>query len=137
MMTSALLIVVDQGGLRAYSIQETQAHGPQLKLVQAFDIPNLNDLSKTRHAVSRTSRPELDAERTERICKQLADEIMRTVNRTAAEGWSLAAPKSIHRKLVERLSSDIRERMVEDVAADLCKTPVATLPDHFRSLQPS
>jgi hypothetical protein len=62
-----------------------------------------------------------------------ADEIVRL---RTGEGWSLAAPESIHAEIVDLLPAEIRERIVEHVESDLVKTPVAKLADHFRSLQP-
>lgn len=136
MTASSLIIVADRGGLRAYRVRETPTRGPSLKLVQAFDIPNVNDLSKTHHTTAVTDWPQLETEESRRICQQLADEITKTVRRRAGEGWSLAAPESIYPNIVDLLPAEIRERIVEHVVSDLIKTPVAELADHFRSLQP-
>jgi hypothetical protein len=136
MITSSLIIIADRGGLKAYRVTETATRGPNLKVVQAFDIRNVNDLSRTHHTTAVNDWPQLEAEESRRICKQLADEITRTVRLRAGESWSLAAPESIHAEIVDLLPAEIRERIVEHVKADLIKTPVAQLADHFRSLQP-
>ena len=57
-----------------------------------------------------------------RICHELANEISRLVRQETAEGWSLAAPESIYRELVDLLPVEIRERIVEHVQSDLVKT---------------
>ena len=75
-------------------------------------------------------------EESRRICKQLADEIAKIVQRKAGGGWSLATPESIYAEIVDLLPAEIRQRIVEHVKSDLIKTPVAKLADHFRSLQP-
>ena len=38
MTPTALIIVVDRGGLKAYRVNETETRGASLQLVQAFDI---------------------------------------------------------------------------------------------------
>jgi hypothetical protein len=135
MRPSSLIIIADRGGLKAYRVRETPTRGPGLKLVQAFDIPNVNDLSRTHHTTAVTDWPQLEAEESRRICKQLADEIKKIVERNFGEGWSLAAPESICNQIVDLLPTEIRERIVEHVESDLIKTPVVKLLSHFRSLQ--
>ncbi len=136
MIATSIIIIVDRGGLKAYRVNETATRGPNLKLVQAFDIRNVNDLSRTHHTTAVTDWPQLEAEESRRICKQLADEIKKIVGRNFGEGWSLAAPESICREIVNLLPTEIRERLVEHVQSDLVKTPVAKLLSHFRSFQP-
>ena len=136
MIATSIIIIVDRGGLKAYRVNETATRGPNLKLVQAFDIRNVNDLSRTHHTTAVTDWPQLEAEESRRICKQLADEIKRIVGRNFGERWSLAAPESICAQIVDLLPTEIRERIVEHVESDLIKTPVAKLLSHFRSLQP-
>jgi protein required for attachment to host cells len=133
---TSLIIVADRGGLKAYRVQETPARGPSFKLVQAFDIPNVNDLSKTRHTSAVTDWINLEAEECRRTCRQLANEIQKVVERDYGEGWALAAPESIYKKIIDLLPEDIRERIVQHVEADLVKIPISKLPSHFRSLQP-
>lgn len=136
MTASSLIVIADRGGLKAYRVRKTPTRGPSLKLVQAFDIPNVNDLSRTHHTTAVTDWPQLEKEESRRICQQLANEINRIVKLNTGEGWSLAAPESIHAEIVDLLPAEIRERIVEHVESDLIKTPVAKLADHFRSLQP-
>ena len=136
MTASSLILVADRGSLRAYRVEETPTRGPHLELVQAFEVTDVMDAASTRHETPMTDWPELEAEIDRRICKELAAEIAKTVERNAGEGWSFAAPESIHRKIVEQLPPEIRERIVEHVESDLVKLPASALPPHFRSLQP-
>ena len=121
---------------KAYRVRETATRGPSLKSVQAFDIPNVNDLSRTRHTTAVTDWPQLEMEESRQGRKQLADETAKLVQLKTGEGWSLAAPESIYTEIVDLLPPEIRERIVEHVKSDLIKTPIAKLADHFRSLQP-
>jgi hypothetical protein len=136
MTTSALIIVVDRGRLKAYRVRETPTRGPALELVQAFGIPNLNDLSRSHRTTAVADWPLLEIEETRRICKQLAAEITRLVQLDFGEGWSLAAPESIYNEIVELIPIEIKERIIDHVPADLVKIPVTKLRSHFRSLQP-
>jgi hypothetical protein len=136
MTASSLVIVADRGSVRAYRVKETPTRGPSLKLVQAFDIPDVMSATTMRHRTPLTDWPQLEAEMDRRICKELAAEIAKIVQRNPGEGWSLAAPESICAKIVEHLPPKIQERIVEHVESDLIKLPATALPSHFRSLQP-
>src|SRR4029077_21239565 len=112
MTPTALIIVVDRGGLKAYRVNETPTRGASLQLVQAFDITDahgryndkLTDQAgrfpvsdgNGRHANAIAERTALEVENERRICKHLADHIAKVVKREAATGWSFAAPPSIH-----------------------------------------
>jgi hypothetical protein len=136
MTATSLIIVADRGSLRAYRVHDTPTRGPHLELVQAFEVTDVMNATTARHMTPMTDWPELEREMGRRICKELATEIAKTVERNAGEGWSFAAPESIHRIIVEQLPAEIRERIVEYVESDLVKLPAAALLSHFRSLQP-
>ena len=136
MTAASLIIVADRGSLRAYRVEQTPTRGPHLRLVQAFEVTDVMNAASMRHSTPMTDWPQLEAEMDRRICKELATEIAKIVERNPGEGWSFAAPKSIYAKIVEHLPREIRERIVEHVESDLVKLPAAALPSHFRSLQP-
>jgi hypothetical protein len=152
MIPSSLIIVTDRGSLKAYRVDETPTRGPSLKLVQAFDVTDahgrlvdkvtdlagrfpVSDGSGGRHANSIAERTQLDTETDRRIHKQLADQIAKIVQSEGGEGWSFAAPASIHAAIVDLLPARVRDRIVEHVKSDLVKTEAAKLPEHFRSLR--
>jgi hypothetical protein len=135
MTATSLIIVADRGSLRAYRVQETPTRGPHLELVQAFEITDVMNAASTRHTTPMTDWPQLEAEMDRRICKELATEIAKIVERNPGEGWSFAAPESIYAKIIEQLPPEIQERIVEHVESDLVKLPSAALLSHFRSLQ--
>jgi hypothetical protein len=153
MTPSSLIIVTDRGSLKAYRVDETPTRGPSLKLVQAFDVTDahgklvdkvtdlagrfpVSDGSGGRHANSIAERTQLETETDRRIYKQLADQIAKIVESDGVEGWSFAAPASIHAAIVDLLPARLRDRIVEHVKSDLVKTEPSKLPAHFRSLQP-
>jgi hypothetical protein len=153
MTPSSLIIVTDRGSLKAYRVDETPTRGPSLKLVQAFNITDahgklvdkvsdlagrfpVSDGAGGRHANSIAERTQLETETDRRIYRQLADQIAKIVESDGVEGWSFAAPASIHAAIVDLLPASVRNRIVEHVKSDLVKTELSKLPAHFRSLQP-
>ena len=153
MIPSSLIIVTDRGSLKAYRVDETPTRGPSLQLVQAFNITDahgklvdkvsdlagrfpVSDGAGVRHANSIAERTQLETETDRRIHKQLADQIVKIAQSDGVEGWSFAAPASIHAAIVDLLPASVRDRIVEHVKSDLVKTELSKLPAHFRSLQP-
>jgi hypothetical protein len=152
MTPSSLIIVTDRGSLKAYRVAETPTRGPSLQLVQAFNITEahgklidkvtdlagrfpVSDGAGVHHGAS-IAESKLETETDRRIYKQLADQIVKLVKSDGVEGWSFAAPSSIHSAIVDLLPRDVRNRIVEHVKSDLVKTELAKLATHFRSLQP-
>jgi len=150
MTPTSLIIVTDRGTLKAYKVNDTPTRGPSLKLVQAFDTTDAHgryqDKLTDQAGASSSGAPGqmnsiaertgIDNENDRRIVKQLADSIVDVVQREGKDGWSFAAPASIHSAVVEQLPAEVRDRIVEHVKSDLVKIEPAKLPSHFRSLQP-
>ncbi len=152
MTPTSLIVVADRGGIKAYKVNQTPTRGASLQLVQAFDITDAHgryDAKLTdqagrfpvsdgngRHANAIAERTQLETENDRRICKQLAEHISEVVKREAADGWSFAAPASIHATVTDLLPVSIQTRVVEHVKSDLVKIEPAKLSSHFRSLQP-
>jgi hypothetical protein len=153
MTPTSLIIVADRGSLKAYRVDETPTRGPSLRLIQAFDLTDahgklidkvtdlagrfpVSDGAGGRHANSIAERTQLDMETDRRIYKQLADQIVKIIDRRGKEGWSFAAPAEIHGAIVDLLPRAARDRIVEHVKSDLVKIERAKLPSHFRSLRP-
>ena len=78
----------------------------------------------------------LETETDRRIYKQLAEQIVKIIERSGRDSWSFAAPAEIHGAIVDLLPTAARNRIVEHVKSDLVKIEPAKLPSHFRSLQP-
>jgi len=153
MTPTSLIIVVDRGTLKAYRVDETPTRGPSLHLIQAFNITDahgklvdkvsdqagrfpVTDGAGTHHGASISERTQLATETDRRIYKQLADQIVKIIDRSGKEGWSFAAPAEIHSAIVDLLPSAARNRIVEHVKSDLVKVEPAKLSTHFRSLRP-
>jgi hypothetical protein len=157
MTPTSLIIVTDRGSLKAYKVNETPNRGAGLQLVQAFDTTDAHGRYQDKvtdqsgrlpsggavgtsgsggHQNATAERQGIETENDRRIFRQLADNISSVVMREAADGWSFAAPASIHSAVVELLPAEVRDRIVEHVKSDLVKIELTDLPQHFRSLQP-
>jgi hypothetical protein len=150
MTPTSLIIVADRGSLKAYKVSKTPTRGHHLELVQAFDTTDghgrLQDKftdqagafpggSAPGQMNSIGERTGITTEYDRRLHKQLADSIDEIVAREGKNGWSFAAPASVHSAVVDLLTPDIRRRMVDNVKSDLVKMEPAKLPGHFPSLQ--
>lgn len=149
MTPTSLIIVTDRGTLKAYKVNETPTRGPSLRLVQAFDTTDAHGRYQDKMTDqagafpsgaapgqnSIAERTGIETENDRRIVKQLADSIVEVVNREGKDGWSFAAPASIHSAVVDQLPPDVRARIVEHVKSDLVKIEPSKLPGHFRSLK--
>lgn len=152
MTPTSLIIVADRGGLKAYRVDDTPNRGPSLQLVQALKITGSHLTTDEQvtdqpgkfpvsngsawHATSVAERTGLELENEKRNCRQLADLITEVVEKEKGEGWSFAAPASIHSAVTEMLPKSVRNRVVEHVKSDLVKIEPAKLVSHFRSLKP-
>ncbi|HSV62700.1 MAG TPA: host attachment protein [Chthoniobacterales bacterium] len=150
MTPTSLIIVTDRGTLKAYKVNETPTRGPSLRLVQAFDTTDAHGRYQDKltdqagafpsgsapgQGTSIAERTGIETENDRRIVKQLADSIVEVVQREGSDGWSFAAPASIHSAVVDQLPPEVRDRIVEHVKSDLVKIEPSKLPGHFRSLQ--
>lgn len=143
----SLIIVTDRGSLKAYKVRETPNRGAALTLAQAFDTTDAHGRYQNKvtdqagqFPTGKTGggtaeRQGIETENDRRIVRQLADNIAATVQREGMDGWSFAAPASIHSAIFELLPPEVRACLVEHVKSDLVSIEVADLPKHFRSLQ--
>lgn len=151
MIPTSLIIVTDRGSLKGYKPNPTPTRGPSLQLVQAFATTDAHGRYQDKLSDQAGSFPSgaaagqmnsiaerqgIETENDRRIFRQLADNIAEVVKREGVNGWSFAAPASIHSAIVELLPADVREKIVEHVKSDLVKIEPAKLVEHFRSLQP-
>ena len=150
MTPTSLVVVADRGNVKAYKVEDTPNRGPSLQLVQAFEITDAHGRMQDKltdqagafpdgagpgQMNSIAERQGIETENDRRIHKQLAEHLEEIVRKEGPEGWSFAAPASINSTVVDLLTSDIRDRIVENVKSDLVKIDAAKLPTHFKSLQ--
>ncbi|MEP6937467.1 MAG: host attachment protein [Chthoniobacterales bacterium] len=153
MIPTSLIVVADRGSLKAYKVTQTPNRDATLQITRAFDLTDahgryedkltdhagrfpVGDGSAGRHTNGVAERQGLEAENDRRIFKELADQLTDVVQSEGSEGWSFAAPSSIHNAIVDLLPRAVSDRIVEHVKSDLVKIEPSQLPSHFRSLQP-
>lgn len=149
MAASSLIIVADRGSLKAFKVKATPNRGASLQLVQALNFTDAHGRYQDKMTdqagrfsdgvagqSSTAERQGIEDETDRKIHRELAEKIAETVKRETADGWSFAAPATIHSAIVELLPPEIRERIVEFVKSDLVNIEPAKLAEHFRSLQP-
>ncbi len=148
MTPTSLIVVTDRGSLKAYKVGETPNRGAALTLMQAFDTTDAHGRYQDKltdqagrfptgkEGGGTAERQGIETENDRRIVRQLADNIADLVQREGMEGWSFAAPASIHSAVFELLPPKVRGSLVEHVKSDLVSVELAELPKHFRSLQP-
>lgn len=149
MTPTSLIVVTDRGSLKAYKVRETPTRGPALSLTQAFDTTDAHGRyqDKLTDQAGRfasgeggggatAERQGIATENDRRIVRQLAENIAALVQREGMEGWSFAAPASIHSAIFDLLPPKVRGCVVEHVKSDLVSVELAELPKYFRSLQP-
>src|SRR3954465_6683837 len=117
-MTPATLVVVaDRGSVKAYKVNDTPNRGASLQLDRAFDVTDahgryqdkLTDQAgrfpvgdgggaagSGRHMNAIAEQQGIETETDRRIFRQLANNIAEVVKGQRSEGWSFAAPASIH-----------------------------------------
>ncbi len=153
MLNNLLLVVADRGGLKAFRVEPNPTpRAPRLRPVQALDLTishgrfadKVTDQAGRFGAGSANGTPgaggvaehtTIDLENSRRAVKQVAEQIAAVVKQEQTEGLLLAAPASMNAALVEELPTELRNRIVENVSADLLRLDTAKLASHFQCLQ--
>lgn len=153
MLNNLLLVVADRGGLKAFRVEPNPTpRAPRLRQVQNLDLTishgryadkvtdqagrfGVNAAAGAPGAGGAAEHTTIELENSRRAIKQVAEQIVAVVKQEKTEGLLLAAPALMNTALIEELPPDLRNRLVENVSADLRRTDVAKLVSHFQSLQ--
>ena len=154
MVFQTLLIVADRGSLKAYKIEPTPAHGTRFRLLETFQVSDVQGryqdkltdqagafpsggggVRQDNHSNSAAERGTVDLENERRACKHLAERMNAIIEQEKPESWLLAAPDKSARLITEQLSIAANERLAQTVHADLVKTEPSKLASHFEALQ--
>lgn len=158
-MKSSFFIVADRGNLKAYRAEKTPAdRGPRLQLVQALSflqphskISEVNtDMAGSfpvgagpasgsgggngRHQNS-ISEKHYDIEFDRRSVKELAGHISTLLKNERPAGWSFAAPAELKDAVIEHLSPEYRNSLVESLSRDLVNIEQSALLGHFSEVR--
>lgn len=150
-MKSSFIIVADRGNLKAFRVEQVpNGRPPRLQLVQAFTlteahmkISEMNTDMAGRFPVGSTpsqsqgrhqngiAERHLDIEIDKRIIKQLAEHISSVLRAEQPRSWSLAAPATINRALLEELEPAFVRLLANNIQADLVNVETSGLLDRF------
>jgi hypothetical protein len=151
-MKSSFLIVADRGNMKAYRVEKVPAgRPPRVAMVQAFTFTDahlrtsdkLTDQagrfpvgstpgqSQGRHQNAIAERTQLDLETDRRLIKEVADSIKTVLSSEQPEHWSFAAPSTIHEAVLSQLEPALRQKLAEQVTADLVNIEPSKLLGHF------
>jgi len=145
---STLVIAANLGHLKAFRVAETPTRGRKLELIDDMRFPEahgrfadkVTDMAG-RFPVSEGAGPgtgmsrgealsaELETQR--RLVKLVAGRMATILNDERPEYWHFAATPEIHEAILSELPTELRERVVRHVQADLTKTPPAEVMAYF------
>ena len=145
---STVVIAANLGHLKAFRVEETPTRGRRLELIEDIAFPEAHGrfqdkVTDVAGRFSGSSGPgqgpgmargeamnaELETER--RLVKLVAEQITAILNAERPEFWYLAATQEVHQAILNALPTELRERVVRHVYADLTKARVADVLAHF------
>ncbi len=145
-----LLITADLGRLKIYRVKQDELFDtkPSIKLEQEFDPPDLHSRfaerdtdeagrfprgtpSKTAGGMSYGERHNEEREAEEHQLHLVAGTINAAVEAEGGQGFYLAAPQTVHKRLLDLLTPEARNCLLEHLAVDLNKAPKLELLRRF------
>lgn len=154
-MKSSFLIVADRGNLKAFRIEPVPNNRPpRLQLVQALTLTDAHTKVSDRNTDMAGRFPQgsapgqsqgrhqnaiaeqhLDIEIDRRIVKQLAGHISNILEAEQPESWCFAAPSTINSAVLDELGGNFKNRVAENITADLVNIDTSSLLNHFPSVK--
>jgi hypothetical protein len=157
-MKSAFLVVADRGNLKAFRVEKSpRQRPPRLALVEEAQFPEAH-VRLSEKVTDRQGRwpvggngggggggmarrqnalgeHQLEMEEERRLIRQIGEHLSATLDRENPECWSMAAPATINDQILDHVSTQWRDRLVEKLSAGLVKTPPTDLLNHFSEVR--
>ena len=145
-MKSKLLIVADLGLVRAYILEFTPNRTPRLEQLEEVLLEDAHSrmLDKVTDEAGRRRSPmqknsgapladdhNFKLEFKRRLIRQIADHILRLIERNAYDICWVAAPKEINQKILQELPRAVRSRIKKNLPRDLTKVGHKEMLDLF------
>jgi len=149
-MKNTLLVVADLGGYKAYKLEpnEQPNRAPRLELLEQYDNGQAHDrlVDKVSDqagrfpraggvvpggAMSAGERHNIELETRKRLVRQLAQRINVLARQQDFERCMLAASREINSQLLSELESQVREKIIRNISADLTKIERCDILRHF------
>lgn len=149
--TPPFLIVADRGSVRAFSVEDTPAHGQMPRLLESFDISAAPEKYQDRFSDqagafpnggsngqgnSIAERMTLDAEWEMRAFREIARRIGDLLERHQPTRWGFAAPSEINGAILDQLPAGGKDRLTRNVKRDLLKVDAKSLLQQFADADP-
>ncbi|MBA4373782.1 MAG: hypothetical protein C0402_13095 [Thermodesulfovibrio sp.] len=142
-----IIIAVDLGHFKAYSVTKAPLESTRVTLIESYDSPaghgkisdKLSDKTGRfgsvggRNSKSTGSGEEHNAalENSRRLAKLMAREINAIIKRNNCDSWFLAAVKKINALVVENLTPAVKAKLERNILSDLTKTDKSEILHHF------
>jgi len=143
---STVIIATNLGHLKAFRVAETPMGTRRLELIKEVEFPEahgriqdrvtdmagrfpVGDGMGTTMANGEALKAELEVER--RLTKLVGEQIEDVLNSERPEYWHFAATSEIHQALLNELPTELRQRVIRHVQADLTRMPAPEVLTHF------
>ncbi|MGC2061626.1 MAG: host attachment protein [Thermodesulfovibrionales bacterium] len=142
-----IIIAVDLGHFKAYSVTKEPLESTRIKLIESYDSleghgkisEKLSDKTGrfgsigSRNSIATGSGEEHNTamENSRRLAKLMAKDINAIVERNKCDSWFLAAVKKINGLIVENLAPAVKAKLERNIASDLTKIDKSEILNHF------
>jgi len=144
-MKNTLLVVADLAGYKAYKLapNDQPNRAPRLELIEQFEngrahdrlVDKVSDLAgrfpRTGGTMSAGERHNIELETRKRLVRQLGQRINTLARQQEIERCMLAASREINSQLIGELESQVRDKIIKNVSADLTKLERGDILRHF------
>ncbi|HAM52178.1 MAG TPA: hypothetical protein DCP92_16360 [Nitrospiraceae bacterium] len=144
---STIVITVDLGHFKAYSITRDPLGRPIIDLIESYDsleghgklADKLSDRAgrftggggKDEVAKGYGELHHLESETRKKLEKMIAMDINALIEKERPENWYLAAAERISKEVVKNLDPKIKAKMDKNISVDLTKTSKSEILSHF------
>ena len=142
-----LIVVVDLGHFKVYSVSKKILESPKIEHVKSYDNleahsrfgEKLSDdagrfgLSGGKKGVVGYGEPHnIKLEAKKKQIRHIADEINNLIRKKKCDEWYFAAGKSINKQIMDSLDSSVVEKLKKNVVSDLTKKHKTELLTFFK-----
>ena len=149
---STLIVAANLGHLKVYRAVDTPTRGRKLDLVEEMEFPEahghfidkvtdmagrfpVSEAAGVSSGMSRGEALSAELETERRLVKLVAQRIAAVLESERPEYWHFAATQEVHQAILNELPTELRERAVRHVYADLTKVPPPEVLAHFAPMR--
>lgn len=143
-----IIVAVDLGHFKAYSVTDDPLGRPVVKLVEGYD--SLEGHGKLSEKLSDTAgrfaggggegevakgygEPHhLESETRKKLAKMIAMDINALIKKEGCESWCLAAGEKINEEIIKKLEPAVKSKLDKNITSDLTNVPKSEIVCHFK-----